>query len=43
MKTTSLQIARYLEKSGICRVFTVTGGGAMFLNRAFDEVFGSKV
>ena len=33
----SNQIANYLGKKNINQVFSVTGGGAMFLNEAFSS------
>jgi hypothetical protein len=30
MESVSLQLAKFLQKSGVTQVFTVTGGGAMF-------------
>lgn len=41
--TVSEQIAIYLLNNGVSQIFTVTGGGAMFLNKAFDDVFGEAV
>ena len=35
MESVSLQLAKFLQKSGVTQVFTVTGGGAMFLNETF--------
>ncbi len=43
MLDVSDQIARYLKKKGIEQVFTVTGGGAMFLNKAFHDVYGRDI
>ena len=43
MLNISDQIARYLKKKGIERVFSVTGGGAMFLNKAFHDVYGNNI
>ena len=43
MDSISLQLAHFLKKSGITQVFTVTGGGAMFLNKAFADVYGNMV
>ena len=43
MLNVSDQIVRYLKKSGIKQVFTVTGGGAMFLNKAFHDVYNEDV
>ncbi len=43
MKNVSDQIAQYLKKNGINQIFTVTGGGAMFLNKAFHDTFGSNI
>lgn len=43
METVSLQLARFIQDSGIKQAFTVTGGGAMFLNKAFDDVFGDTI
>ncbi len=37
------QIAKYLKKEGVRQIFTVTGGGAMFLNKAFHDNFGSNI
>lgn len=30
MESVSLQLAKFIKKSGVTQVFTVTGGGAMF-------------
>ena len=43
MKNVSDHIAQYLKKKGINQIFTVTGGGAMFLNKAFHDVFGNNI
>ena len=43
MASISLQIANFLKNQNINQVFAVTGGGAMFLNEAFDNVFAKKV
>lgn len=43
MKSVSQQVANFIKKSGVEQVFTVTGGGAMFLNHAFDEVYGDTI
>jgi acetolactate synthase I/II/III large subunit len=43
MLNVSDQIARYLKKNSVEQIFTVTGGGAMFLNKAFHETFGSNI
>ncbi len=43
MKNVSDHIAQYLKKKGINQIFTVTGGGAMFLNKAFHDTFGSNI
>ncbi|MDC0088862.1 thiamine pyrophosphate-binding protein [Porticoccaceae bacterium] len=43
MDSVSLQIVKFIKKSGITQVFTVTGGGAMFLNKAFDDVYGARI
>ena len=43
MESVSLQLAKFLQKSGVTQVFTVTGGGAMFLNKAFDDVYGDTI
>tara|TARA_B100000989_G_scaffold297468_1_gene283327 strand:+ start:65 stop:1855 length:1791 start_codon:yes stop_codon:yes gene_type:complete len=43
MKNVSDHIAQYLKKRGINQIFTVTGGGAMFLNKAFHDVFGNNI
>lgn len=37
MKTVAEQIADWLVRQGVDRVFSVTGGGAMFLNQAFGS------
>lgn len=37
MKNISEQIADWLANQGVCENFTVTGGGAMFLNQAFGR------
>ena len=37
MKTVAEQIADWLVRQGVERVFSVTGGGAMFLNQAFGS------
>ena len=43
MLNVSDQIAKYIKKKGVDQVFTVTGGGAMFLNKAFHENYGKSV
>ena len=43
MLNVSDQIARYLKKNSVEQIFTVTGGGAMFLNKAFHDTFGSNI
>lgn len=43
MLNVSDQIARYLKKRGIKQVFTVTGGGAMFLNKAFHDIYKENI
>jgi acetolactate synthase-1/2/3 large subunit len=43
MESVSLQLAKFIKKSGVTQVFTVTGGGAMFLNKAFDDVYGDTI
>ena len=43
MLNVSDQIAKYIKKKGVDQVFTVTGGGAMFLNKAFHETYGKSV
>lgn len=43
MKNVSDHIAQYIKKKGINQIFTVTGGGAMFLNKAFHDVFGNNI
>jgi len=43
MLNVSDQIARYLKKMGVKQVFTVTGGGAMFLNKAFHDVYKKNI
>tara|TARA_B100001093_G_scaffold518020_1_gene601405 strand:+ start:65 stop:1855 length:1791 start_codon:yes stop_codon:yes gene_type:complete len=43
MKNVSDQIAQFIKKKGIKQIFTVTGGGAMFLNKAFHDTFGSNI
>ena len=43
MDSVSVQLAKFLKQSGITQVFTVTGGGAMFLNKAFADVYGDMV
>ena len=35
MESVSLQLAKFIRKSGATQVFTVTGGGAMFWNKTF--------
>jgi acetolactate synthase-1/2/3 large subunit len=43
MLNVSDQIARYLKKNSVEQIFTVTGGGAMFLNKAFNDVYKNNV
>ena len=43
MESVSLQLAKFIKDSGVKQVFTVTGGGAMFLNKAFYDVYGDSV
>jgi acetolactate synthase-1/2/3 large subunit len=43
MQNVSDQLVRFLKSSGIEQVFTVTGGGAMFLNKAFHDVYKKNV
>jgi len=41
MQNAAKQIAIFLKKNGIDQVFTVTGGGSMFLNKAFNDTFNN--
>ena len=43
MESVSLQLAKFIKKSRVTQVFAVTGGGAMFLNKAFDDVYGDTI
>ena len=35
MESVSLQLAKFIRKSGVTQVFAVADGGAMFLNETF--------
>lgn len=43
MESVSLQLAKFLKEAGVTQVFTLTGGGAMFLNKAFHDVYRDDV